>query len=34
MTVNFNGHDLYAIAKLNVEYKRAYKKYIDKNKRK
>lgn len=26
MQINFNGHDLYKIAKLNVEYKRAYKK--------
>lgn len=31
MQINFNGHDLYAIAKLNVEYKRAYKKCIAKN---
>ncbi len=31
MQINFNGHDLYKIAKLNVEYKRAYKKCIAKN---
>lgn len=30
MQINFNGHDLYKIAKLNVEYKRAYKKCIAK----